>query len=176
MFMVGHRQSGAMEYPSNSATIKPVAKRFSITMVLLLPELILKMFQHGQEFSKCALGLSELVLLMAHPLWMDTMVAMPALASQSSALPCCALSHPHRHTISVGQGHSKRNWCVSEPRTSCLCFGGEKEKEKLKMWSFGHYLTHCLFLFPLVLWVTHASDSSFYPARDPPDSLQVSLR
>lgn len=108
-FVVGHRQSGAMEYPSNLATIKPVAKRFSITMVLLLPELILKTFQHGQEFSKCALGLSELVIFMAHSLWMDTMVAMPALASQSSALPCCALFHPHRHTISVGQGHSKCN-------------------------------------------------------------------
>lgn len=29
-----------------------------------------------------------------HPLWMDTMLAMPAVASQSSALPCCDLSHP----------------------------------------------------------------------------------
>lgn len=80
---------------------------FSVIMVLLLLELILKVFQHGQEFAKCALRLGEVVVLMAHSLWVDTGVAMPALASQSSALPCCALSHPHRHTISDGQGHSK---------------------------------------------------------------------
>lgn len=78
---------------------------FSMIMVLLLLELFLKMFQHGQEFAKCALGLDEVVVLMVHSL----VAATPALASQNSALPCCALSHLRRHTGSDGQGHSKCN-------------------------------------------------------------------
>lgn len=72
-----------------------IQQMLSVIMVFLLLELILKMLQHGQEFAKCALRLGEVVILMAH--------------SPVVALPCCGLSHPHRHTISDGQGHSKCN-------------------------------------------------------------------
>lgn len=130
MFVFGYRHSwelwNILQIWLYQACIHQI---FSVIMVLLLLELILKVFQHVQEFAKCASGLGEVVVLMAHSLWMDTTVAAPALPSQSSALPCCALSHPHRHTVSGGQGHSKCNRCVSKTRTSCVCSGGEKEKE-----------------------------------------------
>lgn len=134
-------------------------------MALMLLELVLVMFQHGQEFAKSALGLGEVVVLMAHSL----VVATPALASQNSALPCCALFQPHRNTISDGIKAIPSVIDVSPNQEHLVYLLEEKKKrngaKSVKLWT----------LFNLVP-ISVPSDSSFYPARDLPDSLQPDMR